>query len=456
MLLRRNAKYGAEIGLDIFAELCSTIRVSGETLFSFREQTMADTQLQIERVWGGGNPGTFNRESAIKKHLEESEASRARQEQEAAQARRAAEKAREEAERQTRLIAEQTRLAEEAAWEARRHAEQMAWEDSQTRQAPETLFRLDRRSGQMLNYCVSTINDQKKLSEQAIGLALETFRPFYQELSTLNSNFLLDFKHKQMLVELRDRFDPLWQELNDLRRARQAERLSGMRPQIKEFCRDLLKASEKLDLDEILRRREAIHAYCEELKGISSIGELDDIKKLRSEFQKLVSEVNAATDWQIKCDVHNANAKAEAKFQPLQGFTPKQLQDAFADIEFANELESKAEKWRQGTSKVLYVLPCFFVMQLITEGTKFIGFLAIFLTVVALISAVTGYCVRKGALKKAQNIYAYVNQYFPNANLNQLRDLSAEAKWDGRAWAIPYEKWANMLDLNRLKICLPG
>lgn len=426
---------------------------------------MADTKEQIERVWGGYNPGTFNRESALKKHLEESQASRERQEQEATQARYAAEDARREAERQTQLIAEQTRVAEEAAEEARSHAASMAWENRQVRSAPETLFDLSQRRERMAQLCHLIINTNGVVSEQAIDNALDTFKPFYQELSHLKSTFLLDFGHKKLLKEMREEFDWLWETLRGLQLAQQAARLSEMQPQIRGFCRDLLDSPDTLDREAILYRRTAIQAFCDELRGISSYRELPEIKKIRSEFQKLANTVNASTDWQIKCDAHNANAKAMSTFAPLQQFKPKQMRDYFEAVDHASALESKAASLKITLEWGTIAWECFawllfaaFVLSFIFSE-KALGYVCVvppllYVAWAAIIAPISNAFASR-LQTRAQGIRDQINRRHPNTDPALLRRLHEKAEWNGTTWDIPYDIWARMLNLGHLKIIQP-
>ena len=419
-----------------------------------------EDRTEIDRVWGGIGGGAYTREEALKKHLAESEKSRKRQEEEAAHARYAAEEARREAEHQTAILAEQARQQEETAEYTRLQAEAQAFHDRQTRAMPDALFMLSQQRESMAAYCHSTLAAKGTLSEAQVESALGNIESFSQKLFGVSSEYLLDFSHKRLLKEMQSEFKPLADAVKDVRLAKQEARLSKEAAEIRRFCHELMNALDKMSRDDLIRKREAIYAFWQELRLASSNGSTRALDKIHAEFRCLIDDVNASTAWQIKCDEPNADAKARQKFAPLEPFSPNQLNDYLGAVDQAIALERKARSCDAMAGE--FLLPALFWIVFAVCALSWVVPDWIFAYVVFIPPVLWGSgmlirgWIRDGFAGhwrgKAANIYRQINTAYTNAQPEQLRKLRAIAGIEGRRWVVPYERWAEMLDLKPWKI----
>lgn len=434
---------------------------------------MSDPRDIEDIVWVGGGPsGKFNREFAIKKHLENSEESRIRQEEEAYQSRNAAEEAAVESRRQTELLAEQTRQAEKLAEESRYQSKLLAGDVYKKRNTPEILFTLSQQRSEIRSFCDDILNSPEDLSETTLKDSLEKITPFTRSLFALDSSYLSDFSHKQLLAEMCNEFRPLLQKCENLMDAKRYKRLMEQRAPIYRLCRELIDDSRTplmdilggcqsdsdslwLSPNELERSHSAIKIYIGALCAFKPTQHyVEPVKKMRDEFRHIIDEVNAARKWQVRCAEEETQARIDERFLPLGRFTPETLNAYFTAIEHFQRLQRGGEAWEGefqlfvGMGIASLILGFLLMIDFGLRGL----FYAMLFSGLMFVGAVYFSALPKKIKAKASAGINNLNQYWPTDNAGKLKELLSMVYWKNDNWVVNKETYEEMLELEKWKI----
>ena len=415
---------------------------------------MSEYEKEVDRVWIGVNPGAYNRERALKQHLEREEESKKRQEEEAKKTRLAAEESAEEARRQSQLLEDQRRRTEEMAADARRHSDWIEDEAHRTRQAPETLFGLTEQRAHVMAACNRILADS--LAEPDISVAIDEVAPFFSTLFRLDSSYLDKQSDKRLLRDLRAEFQPVEEQVYATRAARRVDWLLNEAPFMVVACRTLITPDARKTDQEVRQVRDGLEAFCNKLFSTwhlhgARLVDLDKVEPLRTDFKELVTAVNNAQWWQIRCEEEGAVANATQKFAPLQPFTPKQIQDYFYGIEQLSKLKQRHAgiESNRVLGWIVLVLSAGWALLMGEFQASIVLAVICGLAIVVVSQMAKSAKVRYRALQKA------LITMYPLRKADELRRLRIQVEWEGNGWVVPEKTLLGMMNLKKVQIPVP-
>jgi len=382
------------------------------------------------------------------------------------------------AEREYIQTEKQNRMHAESLDLQRRQVELLEQDTSDTleddvynkRNTSEILFTLSQQRSEIRSFCDDILNSSEDLSETTLKDSLERITPFTRSLFALDSSYLFDFSHKQLLAEMCNEFRPLLQECENLMDAKRYKRMMGKRTTILRLCRELIDDALNLSPAELERKHGTIKKYIEEICAFRPTQRyVEPVKKMRDEFRHIIDEVNAARTWQVRCAEEETQARIDERFLPLGRFTPETVNAYFATIEHCQQLERKAESFAVSVSKMEFfslffvfagALPGLFVLVSDRQEDGSIrGGLIGYVFWCCVICGSFGlimYLILSSSSKQcyanSHEMVQQLNQYWPVDNAGKLSELLGMVDWKNDNWVVNKKTYEHMLELENWKI----